>query len=221
MNLLMATGFPGADAPYGVRMTLPQTPARDRLRYLRSSRARASDTPQASPLCRQPCAAGWICQSRRDSGGCLPPRSARGDKHRVGGAYPRRRLLRPKPRSPRPHSQHCLYQSAPQRCLAKLRVGCNERRVARHAPSHAGVRSRTHSGRRQGDSFPVRRIQLGLLIGPLENDFVLVKTPQDNLPLLNDYIGVAHLLNFSILNCEREWGLIPLKKEEKSFGILK
>ncbi len=32
---------------------------------------------------------------------------------------------------------------------------------------------------------------LGLLIGPFENDFVLVETPKDNLPLLNDYIGVA------------------------------
>ena len=50
---------------------------------------------------------------------------------------------------------------------------------------------------------------------------MFVETPKDNLPLLNDYIGVAHLLNLSILNCERECGLIPLKKEEKSFGILK
>jgi hypothetical protein len=32
---------------------------------------------------------------------------------------------------------------------------------------------------------------------------------------------VAHLLNLSILDCERECGLIPLKKEEKSFGTLK
>ena len=50
---------------------------------------------------------------------------------------------------------------------------------------------------------------------------MLVETPKDNLPLLNNYIGVAHLLNLSILNCECEWGLIPLKKEEKSFGTLK
>ena len=61
---------------------------------------------------------------------------------------------------------------------------------------------------------------LGLFIWPFENDFVFVKPPKDNLPLLNDYIGVAHLLNLSILNCERERGLIPLKKEEKSFGTL-
>ena len=62
---------------------------------------------------------------------------------------------------------------------------------------------------------------LGLFIWPFENDFVFVKPPKDNLPLLNDYIGVAHLLNLSILDCERERGLIPLKKEEKSFGTLK
>ena len=62
---------------------------------------------------------------------------------------------------------------------------------------------------------------LGLFIWPFENDFVFVEPPKDNLPLLNDYIGVAHLLNLSILNCERECGLIPLKKEEKSFGTLK
>ena len=49
---------------------------------------------------------------------------------------------------------------------------------------------------------------------------MLVKTPENNLPLLNDYIGVIHLLNPSILNCERELGLIPLKKEEKPFGTL-
>ena len=48
-----------------------------------------------------------------------------------------------------------------------------------------------------------------------------VEAPQDKLPLLNNHIGVAHLLNLSILNCECEWGLIPLKKEEKSFGTLK
>ena len=59
---------------------------------------------------------------------------------------------------------------------------------------------------------------LGLFIWPFENDFVFVKPPKDNLPLLNDYIGVSHLLNLSILNCERERGLIPLKKEEKPFG---
>ena len=62
---------------------------------------------------------------------------------------------------------------------------------------------------------------LGLFIWPFENDFVFVKPPKYNLPHLNDYIGVAHLLNLSILNCERERGLIPLKKEEKSFGTLK
>ena len=62
---------------------------------------------------------------------------------------------------------------------------------------------------------------LGLLVWPFENDLVFVKPPKDNLPLLNDYIGVSHLLNLSILNCERERGLIPLKKEEKSFGTLK
>ena len=58
---------------------------------------------------------------------------------------------------------------------------------------------------------------LGLVIWPFENDLVCVEAPQDNLPLLNNYIGVAHLLNLSILNCECEWGLIPLKKEEKPF----
>ena len=62
---------------------------------------------------------------------------------------------------------------------------------------------------------------LGLLVWPFENDLVFVKPPKDNLPLLNDYIGVSHLLNLSILNCERERGSIPLKKEEKSFGTLK
>ncbi len=62
---------------------------------------------------------------------------------------------------------------------------------------------------------------LGLLIWPFENDFVLVETPKDNLPLLNNHIGVIHLLNLSILNCECEWNLIPLKNEEKSFGALK
>jgi hypothetical protein len=49
---------------------------------------------------------------------------------------------------------------------------------------------------------------------------VRVETPKDNLPLLNNHIGVIHLLNPSILNCEREWVLIPLKKEEKPFGTL-
>jgi hypothetical protein len=44
---------------------------------------------------------------------------------------------------------------------------------------------------------------------------------KNNLPLLNDYIGLGHLLNFSILDRESECGVIPLKKEEKSFGILK
>ena len=48
-----------------------------------------------------------------------------------------------------------------------------------------------------------------------------VEAPQDNLPLLNNYIGVAHLLNLSILDREGECGVIPLKNEEKSFGILK
>ena len=58
--------------------------------------------------------------------------------------------------------------------------------------------------------FQFGESNLGLLIRPFENDFMLVKTPKDNLPLLNNYIGVAHLLNLSILNCERECGLIPL-----------
>ena len=49
---------------------------------------------------------------------------------------------------------------------------------------------------------------------------MLVETPEDNLPLLNDYIGVIDLLNLSILNCEREWVSIPLKKEEKPFVTL-
>jgi hypothetical protein len=49
---------------------------------------------------------------------------------------------------------------------------------------------------------------------------VLVETPKYNLPLLNNHIGVIHLLNLSILNCEREWVLVPLKKEEKPFGTL-
>jgi hypothetical protein len=69
--------------------------------------------------------------------------------------------------------------------------------------------------------FQFRKCNLGRLIWPFENDFVLVETPKDNLPLLNDYIGLAHLLNPSILDCERECGLIPLKQEEKSFGTLK
>jgi hypothetical protein len=38
---------------------------------------------------------------------------------------------------------------------------------------------------------------------------------------MNDDIRVAHLLNLAILHCEREWGLLPLKQEEKPFGILK
>jgi hypothetical protein len=62
---------------------------------------------------------------------------------------------------------------------------------------------------------------LGLLVWPFENDFVFVKPPKDNLPLLNDYIGVIHLLNFSILDRERDCGLITLKEEEKSLGALK
>ena len=62
---------------------------------------------------------------------------------------------------------------------------------------------------------------LGLLVWPFENDFVFVKPPKDNLPLLNDYIRLVHLLNLAILNCEREWGLLPLKQEEEPFGILK
>jgi hypothetical protein len=69
--------------------------------------------------------------------------------------------------------------------------------------------------------FRFGEYKLELLIWPFENDFVLVETPKDNLPLLNDYIGVAHRLNLSILNCERECGLIPLKEEKKSFGALK
>ncbi len=58
-------------------------------------------------------------------------------------------------------------------------------------------------------------------IWPFENDFVLVQPPKHNLPLLNDNIRVAHLLNLAILNCEREWGLLRLKQEEEAFGILK
>ena len=50
---------------------------------------------------------------------------------------------------------------------------------------------------------------------------MFVEPPKDNLPLLNDYIGVGHLLNLSILDREGECGVIPLKNEEKSFGILK
>jgi hypothetical protein len=73
----------------------------------------------------------------------------------------------------------------------------------------------------QRSSVPVRKINLGLLIWPFENDLVRVETPKDNLPLLNNYIGVTHLLNFSMLNRERKRGLIPLKKDEESFGILK
>jgi hypothetical protein len=69
--------------------------------------------------------------------------------------------------------------------------------------------------------FRFGEYNLGLFIWSFENDLVLVETSKDNLPLLNDYIGVAHLLNLSILNCERERGLIPLKKEEKSLGTLK
>ena len=65
------------------------------------------------------------------------------------GAYPRRRLLRRKPRPPRSHSQCSLCDPAPQRCLAKGRFGCDERRVVRHARSHARLRPRTHSNRRQ------------------------------------------------------------------------
>ncbi len=69
--------------------------------------------------------------------------------------------------------------------------------------------------------FQFEECKLGRVIWPFENDFVLVQTPKDNLPLLNDNIGVAHLLNLAILNCEREWGLVPLKQEEEPFGILK
>jgi hypothetical protein len=28
-------------------------------------------------------------------------------------------------------------------------------------------------------------------------------------------------LNLAILNCEREWGLLPLKQQKEPFGILK
>ena len=48
---------------------------------------------------------------------------------------------------------------------------------------------------------------------------MLVETPKDDL--LNDNVGVADLLNPSILNRERECRLIALKKEEQSLGILK
>ena len=64
-------------------------------------------------------------------------------------------------------------------------------------------------------SVPVGKINLGLLIWPFENDHLRVETPEDNLPLLNDYIGVTHLLNFSMLNRELKRGLIPLKKDEE------
>ena len=67
--------------------------------------------------------------------------------------------------------------------------------------------------------FQFGECDLGLFIWPFENDLVLVEAPKDNLPLLNDDIGVAYLLNLSILNCERERGLIPLKKEEKSLEL--
>ena len=69
--------------------------------------------------------------------------------------------------------------------------------------------------------FQFADYNLGLLVRPFENDFVFVKPPKDNLPLLNDYIGVIHLLNFSILDRERDCGLIPLKEKEKSLGTLK
>jgi len=69
--------------------------------------------------------------------------------------------------------------------------------------------------------FPIREYNLGLFIWPFENDFVFIEPPKDDLPLLNDYIGVAYLLNLSILDSERECGLIPLNEEEKSFGALK
>lgn len=50
---------------------------------------------------------------------------------------------------------------------------------------------------------------------------MLVQAPKHNLPLLNDNIGVAHLLHLSILDGERGCGLILLKKEEKSLRTLK
>ena len=50
---------------------------------------------------------------------------------------------------------------------------------------------------------------------------MFVEPPKNDLPLLNNYIGVGHLLNFSILDRERDCGLIPLKEKEKSLGTLK
>jgi hypothetical protein len=69
--------------------------------------------------------------------------------------------------------------------------------------------------------FQLGEYKLGFPIWPFENDFVIVETPKDNFPLLNNYIGLDHLLNLSILDCERQCGLVPLKQEEKSFGTLK
>ena len=69
--------------------------------------------------------------------------------------------------------------------------------------------------------FRFGRCNLGRLIWPFENDFVLVQTPKDNLPLLNDNLRVVHLLNLAILNCEHEWRLLALKQQKEPFGILK
>jgi hypothetical protein len=69
--------------------------------------------------------------------------------------------------------------------------------------------------------FQLGEYKLGFPIWPFENDFVIVETPKDNFPLLNNYIGLDHLLNLSILDCERQVVWSPLKQEEKSFGTLK
>ena len=69
--------------------------------------------------------------------------------------------------------------------------------------------------------FQFGECNLGRLIWPFENDLMLVQAPKDNLPLLNDNIRVAHLLNLAILNCEREWRLLPLKQQKEPSGILK
>jgi hypothetical protein len=69
--------------------------------------------------------------------------------------------------------------------------------------------------------FQFGEYQLRLLIWPFENDFVLIETPKDNFPLLNNNVGLAYLLDLSVLHRERQCALIPLKQEEKSFGTLK
>ena len=67
---------------------------------------------------------------------------------------------------------------------------------------------------------------LGLFIWPFENDFVFVKPPKDNLPLLNDCIGVIHLLNFHPGPRTRLWfdppegeGKVPWNSEGASPAV--